>query len=1588
MEKEKQSQAPDSAESKGADTEEQAKPKKSLWRIFAKWAMWIVLTPIALLLLCIVLLYLPPVQRWAVDKASEWLSEEMEMQVSVEKVGLSFPLDLEMGGVLAVQEGDTVLNMETLDLSIELMPLFAGMVEIDHITMENTQVNTRNIIEAALIKGHIGEFTMNSHGIDLSASTVKLNHAALRDADLYVALADSVPEDTTQEEPSAWKVSLDDVLLERVKLRCLLSPQSDSTEVGADIGRARLTGSLDLADELYAFNNIEASGTTLSYDVGRGAPANGFDPDHIRLENFNTDISAVTNAGTGDIRVNIRQMSGRERSGLEISRITAEILMDTLSINVKEMDLLTPHSTAKLTCMMDFDAFEIGQLDNSNQNAKSSSNNSPSLGEAGRGLPSFALSLDARLGRGDLMIFTADAMPEFWKVWPAGQMAVNLQTEGNLEKIVISRANASMDGHFDIKSKISIIDPMEEWGEMKLTAEANSVLENIDFVKGFMPASSRNSFRIPHGIRSKIAAVMHGDRIGIDTKTSVNESRLDLAATYNGANDAYTADATMRNLNINQFVPMDDLISLTGTIELDGKGFDFTHPGAVANANMEFSDAHYGIYNLSNSNANLTLQNGELYVAADFDNNQICTNFTLDGTLDREALKASLDFDLPFIDFRSMGLMEEDVYLTTKGVIDVWTDMDSEYEVDADISHLLIRQGEEEIKTETISLTAVTHADTTHARISTGDLSFDFHAQTGLFDLLGQVDRFSAEAMKGLETRTLNIDYLRTLMPTLTLHAEAGRRNPISRILAVEGIRFDELKANLQTDTITGLQGNAHLYSLLTESMQIDSISTWMKQDAERFTFNAAVRALPQNEVPGFGAYLDGHVSLTDLSARLKLLDGKQRTGVDLGLNAIIQDSTLNISLFPDEPIIGFTRFRLNEGGFIRLEKKNRAFANLSLTSLEDSCNIAITANPTDSLLQDARVVVNNLNMEKLLSVLPDLPDVSGMLNIDANYLQDQHKFWVRGMANVQDLTYDDIEMGNVKAVFDYDPVGLTLHDIKARLFTDETEVAFVSGTYNTEDDGTLKATVDLSGLPLSLTTPFIPDQIVTFDGTLGGKLDIVSSASGFNINGELVPNNMLMNSAMYSLNMKFADDPIAIENSRITFNRYNIYNNNPNIKVKDVTPLTLNGWVDFANLDLIEMSLSIYGKNFPFIDAPRTRKSVVFGKMYGDFFARVTGNTNNMRIRGLVNLLNNTDLTYVMADTPLSIDDRLDDIVTFIDFNAPPNIDIEREKQTFLGIDMHMTLQVQNGAEFRCEFSADRQSYVNVQGEGSIIMNYTPEGVLSLQGRYTINDGEMKYQLPVIPLKTLDIEPGSYIEFTGEPANPTINFGATETTRATVSESDGSSRSVNFKAGLRVTGTLETMKLAFTIDAPEDMSVKNELASMSSEEKNKLAVGLLCTGMYLASSNSSGFNANNALNNFLQSEINNIASKALETTVDVNVGMEQSTRDDGSTRTDYSFKFSKRFFSNRLNVIIGGKVNADGNTYQNEAGAYIDNVSLEYRLDDGGTRYVRLYHEKNYDNLVEGELIENGASILIRKKFDRLSDLIIWKRKKEKNEE
>ena len=220
---------------------------------------------------------------------------------------------------------------------------------------------------------------------------------------------------------------------------------------------------------------------------------------------------------------------------------------------------------------------------------------------------------------------------------------------------------------------------------------------------------------------------------------------------------------------------------------------------------------------------------------------------------------------------------------------------------------------------------------------------------------------------------------------------------------------------------------------------------------------------------------------------------------------------------------------------------------------------------------------------------------------------------------------------------------------------------------------------------------------------------------------------------------------------------------------------------------------------------------------------------------------------------------------------------------------------------------------------------------------------------------------------------NPRLNITATEQVKALVGAETTGSRSVNFECGVKVTQTLANMGLEFTLDAPDDMSVKNELAAMGVEQRGKLAVTMLTTGMYLADGNTSGFSMNSALNSFLQSEINNITKSAMRT-VDLSLGLDQSSDAAGNTHTDYSFKFAKRFWNNRFNFVVGGKLSNSENNEQDQS--FIDNVSLEYRLDQSAMRYVRMFYNKEADDLLEGRISEYGAGFVWRKKMDKLHQL------------
>lgn len=1550
--------------------------RRSLLRRLLRWAVWVVGGFFGLLLVCCILLYVPPVQRWAVRTTCSALSDETT-EVRIGELRLWFPLTLHVGEALAVSGGDTLLRADRLDVSVQLWPLVRGRVEMDELLLQGAYVNTLSLVEALQLQGTIGELVVETNRMDLSAGEVDIKRILLSDTDLSIALADSVSEtDEAEGEPLAWTVLMRIIELDSVTLDLRLAPQAEGMAVGARLADASLTGTLDLGTGTYAFERIRAGGSALSLDLDGQPAAAGFDYSHLRLADVGIDIpSVVYRGGDGSLSVQIDDFTGKDRSGLWLTSVRGRVVMDSTSLSLEDFRVVTAESDIDLQLRMDMDAFALPTEE------------APDL-QPGQ----FSAQATAHLGKGDIAIAAGPELgPTLMQALPSGkETLLMVDVEGNLERMTLSQLHAYMPGAFALEAQADLRHLTDTLGGRGIDATLEARTMDLDFVKAFIGDSLREAFDIPRGMTLAAQVGMQGSDLSAVADLSTPEGSAHVDADYGAASEHYRADVRVNQLVVNQFVPLADTLRLTVGAAAQGHGFDPLSPHAAADADIRIEEGRLGAFDLGSLQAGLQLHYGQLQANLACDNAQLTTAAALSGTLPGDTIALRLDLALEKADLRRMGLAEDTLIVATEATVELHTDLNRLYALRVDVGGVDLQVGKHHATTYPLTLDAATADSLTSLTAAAGDLALAIEAHSHLLDMLANLADMGAEALAELDGHALNPAVLRTYLPEATLRVDAGQENPLATVLRMNDLSFHAINADMVFSPERGVGGRALVRGLELGDLALDTLFIGLRQDSARFVYHAAATCPDrkvttntgaQETIPGFRASVDGHIATRSADLHLLYQNLLDSVGIDLGLHAAVDtldleqgDSVrgLTLTLYPEQPILAYRRFAINDGNFIHLDPHNSISADVRLTSLSDSCRIAVEAAPAGELLQDIRLVVENLDLGQLITLLPDAPEVDGLINLDAGYHATEGQFWVTGQGGVDALTYAHAPLGDVGSEFAYRPREGGTHEVLAKVTHDGGEVVRLAGSYTDSlPGGALNAQVTLSDLPVSLLNPLLADMLFTLGGRLGGQVSVEGPLDALVFNGQLQPDSLTALYDLYSIGVRFDDTPLTITNSRLAFDKYRVHGYGEN-------PITLDGWVDFADFDRIGMDVVLGGQDVQLVDAQRNSKTVLYGELFGDLFVKVSGLLSDLSVRGLVRLLSSSNVTYVMTDTPLTIEDRLGDIVTFVDFTAPPDTTRE-ETRSLLALDMQLTVDVEAGATLRAEFSADKQSYVEVKGDGTLTLTSTPEGMMTLLGKYTISEGVMKYALSVIPLKTFDIAQGSYVEFTGEAMNPSLDFKATEESRASVTDESGSRRSVKFLSGLSVTGTLSDMELAFTLEAPEDMTIQNELAGLSAEEKNKLAVGILCTGLYLGSSNTSGISANNALNNYLQSEINNIAGKALASTVDVDLGMEQSTDDDGSTRTDYSFKFSKRFFSDRLSVVVGGKV-SDGSSTSGQSGTYIDNVSLEWRLNNAGTRYVKIYHEENYDNLIEGELTENGASFVYKKKLDRLSELYFWK--------
>ena len=1536
---------------------------------FLKWCGIIISLPFALFIIISILIYIPPVQEFMVRKAASAASAAAGMDISVGRISLSFPLNLNILDVSAVQEKDTLLSAGKITLKVQMKPLLRKQVEIDAFRLEEISLNTRDMISGLSLKGELGELYLESHGVALSPETAVINLFILKDTHMDICMADTAAADTAAGEPLYWQFMLHEAVLENVAIN--LSMPLDSMRMGVNIGSAALTeGLVDLRKEAYSIQKFRIRNSSVRYASGSGQPAEGFDPSYIAIAGLNIGLDSIYYCGN-EIKAGIKELRMKERSGLEIISAGGVVTANDERIDVSGLELKTTDSYLSVQAGAGWNISEI--------------NNDGSI----------QARIMADIGKNDLFRFVTGMPEDFRKDFPAEPVRIRAGVDGSLNRMRITGVSAEIDGHVCLTAE-GYLNDVTDSAKMAAHLDMDGIFPDMRFAQSLTGAAV-----VPADMAIKGSADMRNDSLTAALALSQGEGQAEIRAGFMPGNEAFFAEMELKELNIHNFLPTDSLFRVTASLSAEGRGFDVFSPDTRMNikagvSNFELSNSFSGI------DMKAGLADGKMNAAFNINDNMMEIGSILDADISSGNIMAKMRTDIKRLDLHALGLVAQPLKIAQDIDIDARTDMKNRHQAKVSINNIRLTTEKSSFKTKDLNFGVSMTEDSLRSYINSGDMTMLLRTTGGIDKVTDRLTKISTLAAKQWESRTLNLDTLRALLPETSFRLTAGDDNPFVNTLEMGGIGFSKLYASLNTSPANGINSSAYLYGLHTDSLRLDTITFRAVQDTTGIILTGGVKAnhtdrqealaspigqlaSPNSHLASpigqFGISLDGGIFNGGARMMVKYANARNETGALIGLEAVLREGGISLHVLPEEPILVYRKFQLNKDNYIFLSDKGRIHADMKLYD-EKGTGLQIYSVADSTSLQDVTLSVNRIDIGEFKRIIPYMPPVEGVISAEAHYVQQKENMFMTAIeTDISRLAYSGKPLGNWTMSGVYLPMENSGHHVDGYITRNGSTLAEINGRYRAaasdEEKDRISANMQLMRFPLDIAGAFVPEDMARLKGYAGGEITVEGPTDSPVINGRLDTDSVNVFIPMASVNLRLEDKPITVTNNKLVFDKYGIFSRGKN-------PYVIDGSIDFADMSNMRMDLKMTARNFEVFNAKKNRTSMVYGKMYIDLNTTIKGTPDAISVRGGANILGSSDFTYVLRESPLTVEDRLAETVTFVNFadTAAARRKPLREMRPG-GIDMLVNLHIDQAVQCKVDINESGSNYMRVEGGGDLAFQYTPDGNMLLNGRYSLMSGEMKYEMPVIPLKTFKIREGSYIEWTGNVMDPRLNIQAYERMRTSVTQEGQTARMVGFDVGVSITNRLSNLGFAFTIDAPEDGSMQNELAAMSASQKNKAAVTMLVTGMYISDSSTAKLDANSALNSYLQGQINNIAGNALKT-IDLSVGMETTNATEtGDQRTDYNFQFAKRFWNNRVRVVIGGKISTGNAAVRDES--FIDNISLEYRLDNSGTRYVKLFHDKKYANVLEGEVTETGAGIVLKKKVSRIRDLFIFQRKKKK---
>jgi hypothetical protein len=1511
------------------------------------------------MLLVSVLLYIPPFQKAIVGKATEYASKSIGMNIGIERVRLTFPLHLSMHNVSVVTPGnDTLLYLSRLTLQVRFRPLLKGDISVSGIRLERLDFNTGNLIDGMAAKGRAGEVYLRADSIHPAGEYALLSKVRLSNVDIEWLMCDTTATDTSTSGMN-WYMDLRSVEFRNVAFSCRLP--CDSMYLDLQMDQAILSGGIaDFRKGRYEASNFRLSAPEISYRTDLREAAPGFDPSHLCLSDVHLFFDSLYYESEKKMHLLLKECSARERSGIVLQSATGSIVSDDIRLHIPSLFAQTEHSTLQMQATMPWPAID-------------------SMNPRG----DLSVVLSASVGKEDMMFIAGDMPVNFFENYPDTSFRMELSADGNTDHLKLHKLDASLPGalHMQMTGAAKFV-----MNEKLRTGSIHYKIEtqNMNFVAGMLPSSLKQRFCVPDSMHFSGDLSVHKGMY--DTYMIIRESggSVKLSGKYDRFGNCYEAHLNIDSIEPIHFMPEDSVMLLNASVYLKGRGTDLYRSSTWMELEGKINEICYGNTSISEISLTGNLRNNHLQAELNSAYPLVIGRISVDGDMKKEHIKGMLIVDVDTLDFYGLGLTE--IPLTTSFQIfsEVESDLKKEHLLDVTVGNWSMIMDEQTIQPKMLTLAFRSDEDTLRASLRAGDLSVMLTGNTDLTTLANKLMDISGKLEEQLRRDSmLNFQELRSHFPDMFVQINAKRDNPLHNFMQEYDVFFETFQLNLAVSPEEGLQINGELLTLMNDTLKIDTIRLHVWQDTLGLQYMAgAIKKRFRNQ-EAFLASAHGYIRKDDADIFASYTNSSGEQGLLLGINIKKSHGGFDFNFYPEKPVIAFLPFTVNDNNYFRFKNLKEMEADLRLEG-DSYASVWIHSAKSDHSVNEMMVELSRIDLEYISAKFARIPSLKGLLNVTLRYEPMESAFMVVADAGVDNLYYENGRIGELLMNATYMPLEKSAHQIDLHVFHDMSEIASLSVLYKEgKRENRMDGVMSMDKLPLKMFNAMIPGQTATLDGALSANFAITGTDKEPLIDGALQIEKGSIYVVPSATTLRFDDKRINVSRNKIHLDKYKIY------AMQD-HPLVIEGVIDATNTDRPKADIKMSATNLQVIHSKKTPENPVYGRLSLDINTTLAGPMQSLRMRGNLHVLGNTNLTCVMHDAPLEVQDRFNNLISFICFDDTL---LRRTRRPFhfvrgarnlaamSGTDVLLNIRIDPVVKIRVNLDEEQSNFIELKGGGDLSLQYSPQGDMRLNGRYTLSDGTIRYSIPVIPLTDFFVRKGSYIDWSGEPVNPYLNITAYTQVRTAV-DVDGQKKMVDFNVGIQLRNNLGNVSVQFILEAPTEAMVQNQLTSMGAEERSKQAVSLLVTGIYLANrgAGDSNLNVGQALNSLLQREIKNMLGNLLgDVPFSFDVETYDGTQQEMGRRVDYIGRFYKGFFNERLNMTLGLRYSTKDPIFGNKF--FLDDISLEYMLDADGGRSVKAFRSKEYENLFEGKISKIGVGFSLSRKVKRFSDLFIFRK-------